>query len=54
MGQSSKQFIDLWYDSDPYAGVIDYEYMIYQQNLLLEAEIEETQHAQHSSEAEGI
>lgn len=54
MGQSSKRFVDLWYDDDPYLGVIDYEYMIYQQNLLLEAEIEEAQYAQHSSEEEGI
>lgn len=25
----------LWYIDDPYAGVIDYEYMQYQQDLLL-------------------
>ena len=55
MGQTSKEFLDLWYDIDvdPYSGVVEYEWLEYQQleNSLLEAERGERHGLQHSSEA---
>ena len=53
MGQTSKEFLNLWYDIDldPYSGVVEYEWLEYQQLSLLEAESEEQHGLQYSEQA---
>ena len=54
MGQTSKEFLNLWYDidCDPYSGIVEYEWLEYQQleNSLLEAygEQHELQHSEQT------